>query len=262
MNLLYQKKVVNRKLSLRNNIFNNKFVVSPMCQYSSQDGTPNEWHYHHLKNLILSGVGSIVIESTAVSKIGKISNKDLCLYNHKHFNGHKKLIKYLKRIKNIPIIIQISHSGRKGSSEIPWIKKKNSPLNKKKGWQTIAPSPISRGKKFPKPKKMNERDIKKVINQFKNTSRLAFKAGYDGVEIHMAHGYLIHQFCSPISNLRNDKYKFNDFKFPLEIYEQINKIRPKNKIIGARVTGTDHLKNGIKIKDASNLINKLKKKRT
>ena len=107
---------------------------------------------------------------------------------------------------------------------------------------------------------MNERDIKKVINQFKNTSRLAFKAGYDGVEIHMAHGYLIHQFCSPISNLRNDKYKFNDFKFPLEIYEQINKIRPKNKIIGARVTGTDHLKNGIKIKDASNLINKLKKR--
>ena len=228
-----------------------------MCQYSSNNGCPSNWHYHHLRNLIMSGAGSIVIESTAVSKIGRITEKDLCLFNQKHYNGHKRLIKNLKKIRNIPIILQISHSGRKGSSEVPWIKK-NLTL-KKKGWTTIAPSAISRGKNFPIPKKMNLKDIKKVINEFKKTAKLAFKAGYDGIEIHMAHGYLIHQFCSPISNIRNDEYSHKNFKFPLEILNQLKKIRPINKIIGARITGTDHLKNGLRTEDAINLVNKIKK---
>ena len=110
--------------------------------------------------------------------------------------------------------------------------------------------------------KRNEyKKISEVVKQFENSAKLAFKAGYDGVEIHMAHGYLIHQFCSPISNLRNDEYglKKNKYKFPIEVIKSIKKIKPKYKIIGARVTGTDHLKNGIKISDAKNLINKLKK---
>ena len=108
---------------------------------------------------------------------------------------------------------------------------------------------------------MSIKKISEVVKQFENSAKLAFKAGYDGVEIHMAHGYLIHQFCSPISNLRNDEYglKKNKYKFPIEVIKSIKKIKPKYKIIGARVTGTDHLKNGIKISDAKNLINKLKK---
>ena len=179
--------------------FLNKFTVSPMCQYSSLNGCPSNWHYHHLRNLIETGAGSIVIESTAVSSIGRITKKDLCLYNKAHFNSHKKLIKYLKNLKNIPIILQISHSGRKGSAEIPWIKKNRS-LNKSQAWKTWAPSSIKRANKWPKPKQMTKQDIKKVVEQFTFTAKLAFKAGYDGVEIHMAHGYLIHEFCSPVSN--------------------------------------------------------------
>tara|TARA_B100001029_G_C15031493_1_gene437274 strand:+ start:305 stop:1360 length:1056 start_codon:yes stop_codon:yes gene_type:complete len=244
----------NKRISLPNRI-----SVSPMCQYKALNGSPGEWHYHHLRNLIETGAGSLTVESTAVSKVGKITHSDLCLYNHYHYLEHKKLIRYLKRIRNIPIIIQLSHSGRKGSTEIPW-KKKNKTLNKKK-WQTLAPSSISRAKGWPRPKEMNLKKINEVIKQFENSAKLAFKAGYDGVEIHMAHGYLIHQFCSPISNLRNDQYglKKKKYKFPIDIIKKIKKIKPKFKIIGARITGTDHLKKGIKLPDAKYLINLLKK---
>ncbi len=250
----------NQKLYFnKKTIFSNRISVSPMCQYKSLNGCPSDWHYHHLRNLMETGAGSLTVESTSVSKIGKITHSDLCLYNYSHYLEHKKLIRYLKKIRNIPIIIQLSHAGRKGSAEIPW-QKKNKPLKQKK-WQTIAPSPISRAKGWPKPKEMSIKKIREVVKQFENSAKLAFKAGYDGVEIHMAHGYLIHQFCSPISNLRNDEYglRKNKYKFPIEVIKSIKKIKPKYKIIGARVTGTDHLKKGIKISDAKNLINKLKK---
>ena len=94
-----------------------------MCQYMAKKGCPTEWHYHHLRNLLETGAGSLVIESTAVSQVGRITKKDLCLYNNNHFQSHKKLVIYLKKIRKIPIILQICHSGRKGSAEVPWIKK-------------------------------------------------------------------------------------------------------------------------------------------
>ena len=232
-----------------------------MCQYSSIDGCPSKWHFHHLQNLIETGVGSLVIESTAVSKIGRITPYDLCLYNNLHLRTHRSLINYLKKIRNIPIILQISHSGRKGSAEIPWVKK-NFSLNKSKSWVTMAPSSIRRSKKWPRPKEMSKKDITQVINEFKHTAHLAFKAGYDGVEIHMAHGYLIHQFCSPISNKRTDEYKIDSGVsiFPKKILDEISKITPKNKIIGARITATDHLKKGIKLNDCIKLVKQLKQK--
>lgn len=115
-----------KKKKIKNLVFNNRIVVSPMCQYSAYNGSPSKWHYKHLKNLIKSGAGSLVVESTSVSNSGRISKKDLCLFNKEHLNSHKKLIQYLKAINNIPIILQISHSGRKGSAHIPWVKKKHS----------------------------------------------------------------------------------------------------------------------------------------
>ncbi len=252
--------MINKKLVLNGVRFTNRVVVSPMCQYMANNGCPSGWHYHHLRNLIETGAGSLVVESTAVSKVGRITEKDLCLYNFNHYKAHKNLVRYLKNIKNIPLILQLSHSGRKGSAEIPWLKK-NQSLKSKKKWTTISPSSLKRSKNWAIPKEMSLKDINKVVKQFKISSKLAFKAGYDGVEIHMAHGYLIHQFCSPISNLRNDEYGIvnKKYKFPLEIVKEIKKIRPNFKIIGARVTGMDHLKNGIKINDAINLITKLKK---
>lgn len=240
---------------------NNRFVVSPMCQYSAINGCFSKWHYQHLKKLIQTNAGSLVIESTAISKIGRITKKDLCLFDNNHYRSHKRMLKYLKKIKNIPIILQLSHAGRKGSAESPLVKK-NTLLSKKKGWTTWGPSKIKRSEKWSLPKEMSLKDIKTTINNFKTSAKLAFNAGYDGVEIHMAHGYLIHQFCSPISNLRLDKYglKKKNYKFPIEILKSIKKITPKNKIIGARVTGDDHLVNGIKPTDCLTLVKKLRSK--
>ena len=254
--MIFSKMKIN-KITLQNRV-----AVSPMCQYSAIDGSPSEWHYRHLSNLIESGAGLLTVESTAVCKEGKITHNDLCLYNSKHLREHKRLLKKLKTIRNIPIIIQISHSGRKGSAKIPWLKKNTSLLNKKEKWQTYAPSPISRYKKWPKPKEMTKNKIKQVIKNFVSSAKLAFEAGYDGIEIHIAHGYLLHQFFSPISNKRKDEYglnKVNKYKIHNEILKSIKKIIPKNKIIGARVTGSDHLTKGTNMKECINLVNQLKK---
>ncbi len=229
----------------------NRIVVSPMCQYSSKNGSPTSWHYHHLSRLASSGAGLVMIESTAISKNGKISSKDLCLSNKTQEKNLKKLKIFLNEISDTPIGIQLSHAGRKGSSNLPWIKS-NSPL-KKNFWQTYAPSSIKRDKNWPTPKKLTLSQIKKIINDFKNSAQRAKRIGFECLEIHMAHGYLLHQFLSPISNKRTDKYGgnfSNRAKFLLQIAEEIRKIWPKNKILGARITATDHLKDGLKIEDS------------
>jgi 2,4-dienoyl-CoA reductase-like NADH-dependent reductase (Old Yellow Enzyme family) len=249
-----------KKLKLnRNTYLTNRVIVSPMCQYSAINGSPTEWHYKHLSNLISSGASMLIIESTAVSKIGRITLNDLGLYNNKQLNEFKKLIKFLKKIKNIPICLQISHSGRKGSCNVPWLKS-GKPLKNNK-WKTISSSNKNKDLDWPKPKMVSLKETKKIITEFVNCAKKAFRAGFDGVEIHMAHGYLIHQFLSPICNNRQDNYGGSLKKrcnFALEIAKKIKSITPNNKFIGARVTGSDHLKNGINIKDSIYLINKLK----
>ena len=240
---------------------NNRVMVSPMCQYSANNGKPSKWHYNHLSKLIKTGAGSIIVESTAVSKVGRISTKDLCLYNSSQMKAHKKLINHLKKIQNVPIILQISHSGRKGSSEIPWISS-NTPLKGKKSWKTISASSIKRDEGWPVPKKANKSEIKKIISQFISTANLAFNCGYDGVEVHIAHGYLLHQFFSPISNQRKDDYGGNLKKrtrIILEIFKGLSKIKKNKKIFGARITGKDHLEGGLQEEDCVYLINKLTK---
>jgi len=251
------------KLNFKNKKYklSNRIAVSPMCQYSAKNGLPTDWHYRHLSNLLLSGAGLLMIESTAVSKNGRISMKDLCIETSKQKNEFKKLIDYLKKIDDLPIGIQLSHSGRKGSSHIPW-EKKNSALGNKMSWKTISSSNIPKDKGWPKPKKMNEKDIvllkKKFISAVKNSNY----ANFDFLELHMAHGYLLHQFLSPISNNREDGYggsKINRFKLPLEIAKITRKIWPKDKILGARITGSDHLPKGISLKESVDLCKELEK---
>lgn len=249
------------KLKINKTVLDNRIVISPMCQYSANNGSPSPWHYKHLSTLSASGAAMIILESTAVEKNGRISIKDLCLYNQNHKKNLKKLINFIKKKSNIKLGIQISHSGRKGSSNIPWIKH-NEPLKKNKSWKTIAPSPIKRAKNWPTPYEMSKNDINFVINKFKNSAKLARKAGFDCLEIHMAHGYLLHEFFSPISNKRRDDYGGsleNRCKFLLEIASAVRSVWPKKKILGARITGSDHLKNGINEEDAIFLSKKLKK---
>lgn len=225
---------------------NNRICIAPMCQYSAYNGNPSKWHYFHLRKLMQAGAGLLMIESTAVSKRGMISKKDLSLRNKENFIKLKNLFNHLKKISDTKIGIQLSHSGRKGSSALPWIKS-NSPLEKKFGWKTIGPSKIKRDEHWPYPKEASLKDLKKIKLDFIKSAIFAKKIKFDCLEIHMAHGYLLHQFFSPISNKRKDKYGFNlknRCRFLLEIAKEIRKVWPQDKILGARVTGSDWLKKG------------------
>jgi len=249
-----------KKLKINKTILKNLIVISPMCQYSSINGSPSKWHYDHLQNLSTTGTSMILLESTAIDKIGKISPSDMCLYNDTHEKNLKKIIKSLKSKNKIKYGIQISHSGRKGSSYEPWIKN-NYPLPKNKAWKTISASPIARDKMWPKPIQMSKIQIKKIIQNFKNTAIRANRANFDCLEIHMAHGYLLHQFFSPISNKRNDEYGgnfVNRSRLLIEVTKEIRRIWPKHKILGARITATDHFKNGLNVNDAILLCKELK----
>jgi len=250
-----------KKLKINSIILKNRIVVSPMCQYSAKDGSPTKWHYKHLESLSETGASMVLLESTAVEKQGKISLSDICLYNSAHEKKLIKLIKFLKSKNDIKYGIQISHSGRKGSSHEPWIKH-NHPLSKKKSWKTLSASPIPRDKGWPKPAEMTKPQIKNLIQKFKSTAVRANRINFDCLEIHMAHGYLLHQFFSPISNKRKDEYGgnlVNRMRLLKEIAKEVRKVWPQKKILGARITGTDHVKNGLSIKDAILLAKELKK---
>ena len=252
-----------KKFKLNNFKLKNRIVISPMCQYSSVNGLPSKWHYQHLLNLLTSGAGTLVLESTAVSKDARISKHDLCLYNNKQKESFKKLIKFLKYYdKEVPIVLQISHAGRKGSSEAPFVKS-NSPLIKPKDrWKTYSASNLKKDRGWPAPHILSNSKMKIIRKNFIMTAKYADQSGFDGLEIHMAHGYLLHQFLSPISNVRNDQYGgnlSNRCRYPLEIAEGVRKFWPKNKLLGARITGLDHLKNGIQLCDSIFLAKKLKK---
>ena len=250
-----------KNLKINSITLKNRIVVSPMCQYSSKNGSPSKWHYQHLESLSSTGTSMVLLESTAVDKSGKISEADMCLYNSNNEKNLKKLIKYLKYKNDIKYGIQLSHSGRKGSSYVPWIKH-NSPLPKKRSWKTFSASPIPRSKGWPKPTEMTKLQIKKMVQKFKNAAVRANRINFDCLEIHMAHGYLLHQFFSSISNKRKDDYGgnlVNRSRLLSEIAIEVRKVWPHHKILGARITGMDHVKNGISVNDAIVLSKNLKK---
>lgn len=262
MNLLFANMIF-KKIKINKINFLNRIIVSPMCQYSANNGCPTNWHYKHLSSFSNSGVGALIIESTAVNKTGKITHKDLAIHNKKQIKELKKLIIFLKKLNTkLPIGIQISHSGRKGSANLPWINNGSYLKSREKQWKTLAPSEIKRSNKWPKPKEMSSNDIKKLIIDFKKAAIAANACNIDILEIHMAHGYLLHQFMSPISNHRKDKYGGsleNRCRLLIEIGEIIREVWPKNKCLGARVTGTDHVKKGLNYNDCIYLTRKLEK---
>lgn len=247
-----------KKIRIKNILLRNRFVVSPMCQYSAKNGCPSKWHYKHLDQLSSTGAGLLMIESTAINKAGRITHNDLCLFNKKQELELKKLINFLKKNNNTKIGLQLNHSGRKGSSEVPWIKL-NTSLKKRK-WLTYAPSAIKKDKNWSIPKELTIKEIEKIKESFRKCAQRAKRISVDCLEIHMAHGYLLHQFFSNISNLREDKYGGTLQKrtrLLIEIANIVRKEWPKNRILGARITGSDRLQNGISFKDSIYLCKQL-----
>jgi NADPH2 dehydrogenase len=238
----------------------NRIVVSPMCQYSANDGCANAWHVTHLGMLANSGAGLLIVEATHVERHGRISHGCLGLYSDACEAELATVIAHCRRIGVAKLGIQLAHSGRKGSAQRPW--EGGQPL--KPGadpWETVAPSAIPFGPGWPTPRAATEDDMARMRDAFVASSQRAVRLGFDVIELHMAHGYLIHSFLSPISNKRNDVFGGpleNRMRFPLEVAHAVRAVVPRRIALGARITGSDWMDGGLTPADAVVLATALK----
>jgi len=229
-----------RKIELRNRIW-----VSPMCQYSSEDGMPTDWHLVHLGARATGGAGLVIQEATAVSPEGRISPQDAGIWSDAHAEAYARITKFIKS-QGAVAGIQIAHAGRKASTAAPWNGGKKVDESEG-GWQTFAPSAIAFDEDYPMPREMNAGDIEKVKNDFVEAAKRSVKAGFEVVEIHAAHGYLLHEFLSPLSNKRIDEYGGNfenRVRFPLEIAGAVREAVSGNLPVFVRISATDWTEGG------------------
>lgn len=237
----------------------NRIVISPMCQYSSVDGFANDWHLVHLGSRAVGGAGLIIQEATAISAEGRISPGDLGIYRKEHIEKLRDITTFIHQHGAVAGI-QLAHAGRKASIATPWNGGKQ--INAKDGgWTTVAPSAIGFNPDDEAPQALDDDGIKKVINDFKTAAMRALLAGYKLLEIHAAHGYLIHQFLSPLSNHRTDNYggSFeNRIRLLLEIVKVVQTIWPKNLPLFVRISATDWAEGGWDIDEAVKLSSLLK----
>jgi len=245
-------------ITIRNITFKNRLIVSPMCQYSSIDGFADEWHLVHLGSRAIGGAGLVFTEATAVTAEGRISPDDLGIWKDAHIPFLKKITGFIKQNGAIAGI-QLAHAGRKASTPSPW--KGKIPLTEEAGgWQTIAPSNLP-FKDYPSPREMSVDDIQKLINDFTDAAKRAVEAGFEVFEIHAAHGYLINEFLSPLSNHRTDEYGgtfYNRSRLLLAIVHAIRYVIGEAAPLFVRISCTEWVEGGWNINDSVQLATVLK----
>jgi 2,4-dienoyl-CoA reductase-like NADH-dependent reductase (Old Yellow Enzyme family) len=192
-------------LTIRSVTLPNRIAVSPMCQYSAVDGFPNDWHLVHLGGRAAGGAGLIITEAIAVEPAGRITHGDLGIWRDEHIEPLRRIVAFLKSQGSVPCI-QLAHAGRKASTDLPWKGGAAIPPGQPNGWQVAAPSPIPFFAGDPVPRELSPEEIGGIVQAFRSAARRALAAGFDVVEIHSAHGYLLHEFLSPLSNRRTDAY--------------------------------------------------------
>jgi len=238
----------------------NRIVVSPMCQYTANDGCADDWHLTHLGMLANSGAALVVVEATHVERHGRITHGCLGLYSDACEATLKRVIDHCRRIGTAKFGIQLAHAGRKASSRRPWEGGQPLPAGEDP-WPTIAPSAIPFGPGWHVPRAMTGDDILRVREAFVDAARRAVRIGFDAIELHMAHGYLAHSFLSPLSNQRNDDYggPFEArMRFSLEVAAAVRAVVPRGTPLGARITGSDWMENGLTTDDAVAFVKALK----
>ncbi|MFT3746705.1 MAG: NADPH dehydrogenase NamA [Agriterribacter sp.] len=239
----------------------NRIVVSPMCQYSSVDGFANDWHLVHLGSRAVGGAGTIITEATAVSPEGRISPDDLGIWKDEHIEKLKQITTFIKAQGSVTAM-QLAHAGRKASTRSEWKGGGSIPLAEG-GWQTVSASAIAFNEGYSEPLALDKQGIEKVIKNFVSAAQRALHAGFDIIEIHAAHGYLIHQFLSPLSNQRTDNYggSFkNRIRLLLQIIEAVQKVWPAYLPLWVRISATDWIAGGWNIDEAVQLAHILKEK--
>ncbi|HMA49190.1 MAG TPA: NADH:flavin oxidoreductase/NADH oxidase, partial [Magnetospirillaceae bacterium] len=232
--------------ALRDLTLSNRIVVSPMCQYSAIDGKATDWHMVHLGSMALSGAAMVVIEATGVEPEGRITPGCLGLWDDATEAALKPVVEMVRKYSKSALAIQLAHAGRKSSSHVPWQGGQQIPLAEG-GWMTFAPSAVAQKEGEVPPLALDETGMLRVRDAFVAAAKRADRLGFDAIELHGAHGYLLHQFLSPLANKRTDRYGGsleNRMRFPLEIYEAVRAAWPARKPIGVKVSATDWVEGG------------------
>jgi 2,4-dienoyl-CoA reductase-like NADH-dependent reductase (Old Yellow Enzyme family) len=224
----------------------NRIDIAPMCQYSADEGLATDWHMIHLGHLALSGAGLLTLEATAVNPAGRISPADLGLWSDDHANALAPVIKAIRKYAPIKVAIQLSHAGRKASTAVPWEGGANIAIGDG-GWQTLAPSNVPHTEGDTVPLALDDAALKQITDDFVAAAVRAHRLGLDGIELHGAHGYLLHQFLSPLSNQRTDQYGGsleNRIRYPLEVFQAVRAAVPAEMAVGMRISATDWVEGG------------------
>ncbi len=245
---------------LRQNILANRIVVAPMCQYSAEDGNVGDWHLMHLEHLSHSGAGLLIVEATAVSPEGRITHGCPGLWNDANEAAFARVLKAIRQYSLMPVGMQLAHAGRKASCAVPWRGGKQL-AGPARGWATVAPSAIPFNASDAAPLALDQAGLERIRDAFVQAARRADRLGIDAIELHAAHGYLLHQFLSPLANLRSDHYGCkleNRLRFPLEVFTALRAAWPLNKPLGVRVSATDWVEGGWDLEQTVALANELK----
>jgi len=230
-------------ITLRGLTLPNRIMVSPMCQYSAVDGSATDWHVAHLGSLALSGAGLLCLEATAVTAEGRITPGDLGLYSDDNERALARVVGTIRAAAPVKLAIQLGHAGRKASSHAPWDGGKLVPIGQG-GWPPAAPSAVPQADGEPAPRAFARDELPRLREAFADAARRAARLGFDAIELHCAHGYLLHQFLSPVSNRRDDAYGgslANRMRFPLEAFDAVRAAFPADRPVGVRVSATDWL---------------------
>jgi 2,4-dienoyl-CoA reductase-like NADH-dependent reductase (Old Yellow Enzyme family) len=235
----------------------NRIVVAPMCQYSAEEGRMTDWHLIHLGQLALSGAGLLTIEATAVTPEGRITYADVGLYDDACEAAMARVLEGVRRWSDMPVAIQLAHAGRKASSEVPWRGGGQIPPNRApEGWPTVSASAVPFAPDHVAPMSLDREGMIRVRDAFAAAARRSARLGLDAVQVHGAHGYLLHQFLSPLSNRRDDDYGGsleNRMRFPLEVFQAVRDGFPADRPVTFRVSGTDWEPGGWDIEDTVEL---------
>ena len=225
----------------------NRIVIAPMCQYSAVDGAATDWHLVHLGHLALSGAALLIIEATAVEAIGRITPGCLGLWSDATEAALQRALQAVRAHSRMPITIQLGHAGRKASSHVPWQGGMLIPPDQPGGWRPVVPSALPQLDGEAPPEVLDDAGLQRIVAAFADAARRAHRLGLDAIELHAAHGYLLHQCLSPISNVRTDAYGGSlqhRMRFPLQVFEAVRAAVPASMPVGVRISATDWVEGG------------------
>jgi len=240
----------------------NRIAIAPMCQYSADDGFATDWHMIHYGHLALSGAGLLILEATAISPEARISPADLGLWSDAHRQALAPVVQAIRRYSPIRLAVQLAHAGRKASSAPPFEGGQALPPGQG-GWQTVAPSALPHAPADPVPLALDEAGLAKVKADFVSAALRVHALGIEAIELHGAHGYLLHQFLSPLSNQRSDQYGGsleNRMRFPLEVFDAVRAALPREMVVGMRVSASDWVDGGWDLEQSVALAHQLKQR--